>query len=55
MAVIKTKIVGLREYQFQNIPKCHVGNLTKSFQKLASFLKDNGKVFIHIITVRTHA
>lgn len=32
---------------------CHVGNLTKSFQKLAYFLKDNGKVFIHIITVRT--
>ncbi len=32
---------------------CHVGNLTKSFQKLACFLKDNGKVFIHIITVRT--
>lgn len=32
---------------------CHVGNLTKSFQKLASFLKDNGKVFIHIITVHT--
>jgi cyclopropane-fatty-acyl-phospholipid synthase len=31
----------------------HVGNLTKSFQKLASLLKDNGKVFIHIITVRT--
>jgi cyclopropane-fatty-acyl-phospholipid synthase len=31
---------------------CHVGNLTKAFQKLASFLKDNGKVFIHIITVR---
>ncbi|MDF0556767.1 class I SAM-dependent methyltransferase [Kamptonema sp. UHCC 0994] len=31
---------------------CHVGNLTKSFQKLASFLKENGKVFIHIITVR---
>jgi cyclopropane-fatty-acyl-phospholipid synthase len=30
----------------------HVGNLTKGFQKLASFLKDNGKVFIHIITVR---
>ncbi len=27
----------------------HVGNLTKSFQKLASFLKDDGKVFIHII------
>ena len=32
---------------------CHVGNLTQAFQKLASFLKDNGKVFIHIITVRT--
>ncbi|MEH1853218.1 MAG: class I SAM-dependent methyltransferase [Nostoc sp.] len=32
---------------------CHVGNLTNSFQKLASLLKDNGKVFIHIITVRT--
>jgi cyclopropane-fatty-acyl-phospholipid synthase len=32
---------------------CHVGNLTKAFQKLASFLKDNGRVFIHIITVRT--
>ncbi|WP_414549706.1 SAM-dependent methyltransferase [Anabaena sp. CCY 0017] len=31
----------------------HVGNLTNSFQKLASFLKENGKVFIHIITVRT--
>jgi cyclopropane-fatty-acyl-phospholipid synthase len=31
---------------------CHVGNLTKTFQKLASFLKDNGNVFIHIITVR---
>lgn len=31
---------------------CHVGNLTKSFEKLASFLKDDGKVFIHIITVR---
>jgi cyclopropane-fatty-acyl-phospholipid synthase len=31
---------------------CHVGNLTKTFEKLASFLKDNGKVFIHIITVR---
>jgi len=30
----------------------HVGNLTKAFQKLASFLKDNGRVFIHIITVR---
>ncbi len=32
---------------------CHVGNLTSAFKKLASFLKDNGKVFIHIITVRT--
>lgn len=32
---------------------CHVGNLTNSFKKLASLLKDNGKVFIHIITVRT--
>lgn len=32
---------------------CHVGNLTNAFNKLASFLKDNGKVFIHIITVRT--
>ena len=32
---------------------CHVGNLTQSFQKLASFLKDQGKVLIHIITVRT--
>lgn len=32
---------------------CHVGNLTKAFQKLASFLKDDGKVFIHIITVKT--
>jgi cyclopropane-fatty-acyl-phospholipid synthase len=31
---------------------CHVGNLTNAFQKLASFLKQDGKVFIHIITVR---
>jgi cyclopropane-fatty-acyl-phospholipid synthase len=31
---------------------CHVGNLTNAFQKLASFLKPGGKVFIHIITVR---
>lgn len=30
----------------------HVGNLTNSFKKLASFLKDDGKVFIHIITCR---
>jgi cyclopropane-fatty-acyl-phospholipid synthase len=32
---------------------CHVGNLTQSFQKLASFLKPDGKFFLHIITVRT--
>lgn len=32
---------------------CHVGNLTQAFQKLASFLTDQGQVFIHIITVRT--
>ncbi len=32
---------------------CHVGNLTNAFQKLASFLMDQGRVFIHIITVRT--
>lgn len=31
---------------------CHVGNLTKAFQKLASFLKNDGKIFTHIITVR---
>lgn len=31
---------------------CHVGNLTNSFQKLASFLQPDGRVFIHIITVR---
>jgi len=31
---------------------CHVGNLTNAFQKLASFLKNDGKVLIHIITVR---
>jgi cyclopropane-fatty-acyl-phospholipid synthase len=31
---------------------CHIGNLTNSFQKLASFLKSDGKVFIHIITAR---
>ncbi len=30
----------------------HVGNLTKSFQKLADLLKDDGKVLIHIITTR---
>jgi cyclopropane-fatty-acyl-phospholipid synthase len=32
---------------------CHIGNLTAAFQKLASFLKPDGLVFIHIITVRT--
>ncbi|MEL7352469.1 MAG: class I SAM-dependent methyltransferase [Cyanobacteria bacterium P01_A01_bin.116] len=32
---------------------CHVGNLTKAFQKMASMITDEGKVFIHIITVRT--
>ncbi len=32
---------------------CHVGNLTQAFEKLAAFLKEDGKVFIHIITVRT--
>jgi cyclopropane-fatty-acyl-phospholipid synthase len=32
---------------------CHVGNLTNSFKKLASFLKPGGKFFLHIITVRT--
>ncbi len=32
---------------------CHVGNLTQSLRKLASFLKEQGTVFIHIITVRT--
>ncbi|MEH1859555.1 MAG: class I SAM-dependent methyltransferase [Nostoc sp.] len=30
----------------------HVGNLTKSFSKLASILKDDGKVLIHIITTK---
>ena len=32
---------------------CHVGNLTRSFSKLASFLKPRGKFFLHIITART--
>jgi cyclopropane-fatty-acyl-phospholipid synthase len=32
---------------------CHIGNLTDTFKKLASFLKPDGKVFIHIITVKT--
>jgi cyclopropane-fatty-acyl-phospholipid synthase len=30
----------------------HIGNLTRSCQKLASYLKDQGKVFIHIISTR---
>ncbi|MGL4758408.1 MAG: SAM-dependent methyltransferase, partial [Patescibacteria group bacterium] len=30
----------------------HIGNLTKSLEKIASFLEANGQVFIHIITVR---
>lgn len=29
----------------------HIGNLTSSFKNLASFLKDDGKIFIHIITI----
>jgi cyclopropane-fatty-acyl-phospholipid synthase len=29
----------------------HIGNLTSSFNNLASFLKDDGKIFIHIITI----
>jgi len=32
---------------------CHVGNLTQSLRKLASLLKPQGRVLIHIITVRT--
>ena len=32
---------------------CHVGNLTAALHRLASFLKPDGLVFIHIITVRT--
>ena len=31
----------------------HVGNLTQAFRKLASFLKEDGKVFIQIMTIRT--
>lgn len=31
---------------------CHVGSLTNAFQKLAAFLKPDGKCFIHIITVQ---
>jgi cyclopropane-fatty-acyl-phospholipid synthase len=32
---------------------CHIGNLTNSFRKVASFLKPGGVFFLHIITVRT--
>ena len=39
----KIAVIGLFE---------HVGNLTKALEKLASFLKDDGKVFVHFITVR---
>ncbi len=31
---------------------CHIGNLTNAFQKLASLLTPDGKVFIHLITAR---
>lgn len=30
----------------------HIGNLTRAFQKLATYLNDRGKVFIHIISTR---
>ncbi len=30
----------------------HIGNLTNALEKIASFLQDNGRVFIHIISVR---
>lgn len=40
------KIVSLGAFE-------HVGNLTQAFRKLASFLKPEGKVFIHIMTIRT--
>lgn len=30
----------------------HVGNLTKSFAKIAEFLQENGRVFVHIISTR---
>lgn len=39
----KIAVIGLFE---------HVGNLTKALEKLAAFLKDDGKVFVHFITVR---
>lgn len=30
----------------------HIGNLTESFKKISSFLKADGKVFIHIISIK---
>ncbi|MDJ0650771.1 MAG: class I SAM-dependent methyltransferase [Xenococcaceae cyanobacterium MO_188.B19] len=30
----------------------HIGNLTKALEKIASFLQDNGRVFIHIISIQ---
>ena len=30
----------------------HIGNLTNALEKIASFLQDNGRVFIHIISSR---
>ncbi|MGV2827067.1 class I SAM-dependent methyltransferase [Myxosarcina sp. GI1(2024)] len=30
----------------------HIGNLTKALEKIGSFVEDNGRVFIHIISVR---
>jgi cyclopropane-fatty-acyl-phospholipid synthase len=30
----------------------HIGNLTNALEKIASFLQDNGRVFIHIISIR---
>ena len=30
----------------------HIGNLTNALEKIASFLQDDGRVFIHIISIR---
>ena len=30
----------------------HIGNLTNTLEKIASFLQDHGRVFIHIISIR---
>ncbi|BAU63782.1 cyclopropane-fatty-acyl-phospholipid synthase [Stanieria sp. NIES-3757] len=30
----------------------HIGNLTSTLEKIASFIQDNGRVFIHIISIR---